>query len=134
MCGIFAAPATVGIPARSIANVRCGGTTRVSVLMHAGALFGLVSMGAPVLQHLPVAALGGAVWMGFLLLDWSTWRRLHRMRRVDAAAFLCTSGGMLVMNPIAAVAAGCALYAAMIQASAWLRQPGFSGMGAQAAE
>lgn len=135
LCGIFAAPASVGIPARSIANVRCGGTTRVSVLVHAVALLGLVSFGAPVLRHLPVAALGGVtVWMGFLLLDWSTWRRLHRMRRVDAAAFLSTAAGMLVMNPIAAVAAGCALYAVMAQVSAWLRQPGFSGFGAEAAD
>ncbi|MCS7044029.1 MAG: SulP family inorganic anion transporter [Bryobacteraceae bacterium] len=135
LCGIFAAPATVGIPARSIANVRCGGTTRVSVVIHALALLALVSLGSPVLQHLPVAALGGVtIWMGFLLLDWSTWRRLQRMRRVDAAAFLCTSASMLVMNPIAAVAAGCALYVALAQASAWWKRTEFTGMGAEAAE
>ena len=33
--GVFGAPMSVGIPARSLANVRCGGTTRLSNLLHA---------------------------------------------------------------------------------------------------
>ena len=37
--GIFGAPMSIGIPARSVANVRCGGTTRVSNLMHGVFLF-----------------------------------------------------------------------------------------------
>ena len=33
--GIFGAPLSVGIPARSLANVRCGGVTRISNVIHA---------------------------------------------------------------------------------------------------
>ncbi len=33
--GMFGAPLSVGIPARSLANVRCGGTTRFSNILHA---------------------------------------------------------------------------------------------------
>ncbi len=33
--GVFGAPMSVGIPARSLANVRCGGTTRLSNFLHA---------------------------------------------------------------------------------------------------
>ncbi len=33
--GMFGAPLSVGIPARSLAVVRCGGTTRISNLLHA---------------------------------------------------------------------------------------------------
>ena len=36
--GVFGAPLSVGIPARSLANVRCGGTTRLSNFLHAGFL------------------------------------------------------------------------------------------------
>jgi len=135
LCGIFAAPASVGIPARSIANVRCGGTTRISALWHVAALLALVSLGSPVLEHLPVAALAGVtVWMGFLLLDWSAWRRLRKMRPADSAAFLAASAGMLVLNPVAAVALGCALYFGVNQTDLWLRQAQVARMGAEAAE
>jgi SulP family sulfate permease len=109
--GIFGAPMSVGIPARSVANVRCGGTTRASNLMHAVFLFLLVELGSGALAHIPLAALAGVTaWMGLCLLDVSAWRRLHKMRLVDAAAFLATAIGVIVLNAVAAVIAGCAIY------------------------
>jgi SulP family sulfate permease len=111
--GVFGAPMSVGIPARSVANVRCGGTTRVSNLIHAAFLFALVRLGSGALAHIPLAALAGVTaWMGLCLLDVSTWRRLHKMRYADAAAFLVTAVGVLVVNAVAAVLAGCAIYGA----------------------
>ena len=99
-------------PARSVANVRCGGTTRISNLMHAVFLFLLVSLGSGALAHIPMAALAGVTaWMGLSLLDVSTWHRLPKMRIVDASAFLVTAIGVLVVNAVVAVLAGCALYA-----------------------
>jgi SulP family sulfate permease len=110
--GVFGAPMSVGIPARSLANVRCGGTTRISSLLHAVFLFLLVRLGSGMLAHIPLAALAGVTaWMGFCLLDWGTWRRLPKMRPVDAGAFFVTAVGVLVVNAIAAVLAGCSLYA-----------------------
>jgi MFS superfamily sulfate permease-like transporter len=109
--GMFGAPMSVGIPARSVANVRCGGTTRVSNLMHAVFLFALVSLGSGLLAHIPMAALAGVTaWMGLCLLDVSAWHRLPKMRPVDAGAFLITAVGVLVVNAVVAVLAGCALY------------------------
>ncbi|HVO97420.1 MAG TPA: SulP family inorganic anion transporter [Bryobacteraceae bacterium] len=110
--GLFGAPLSVGIPARSVAAIRCGATTRLSNLMHAGFLCAFLWFGAGFVAHVPLAALAGVTaWMGFNLLDWSTWRRLHRMRWIDSASFLVTTAGVLaVSNAIYAVAAGCALY------------------------
>lgn len=109
--GIFAAPLSVGIPARSLANVRCGGTTRVSNLFHALVLASVIGLGSGVLSHIPLAALAGVTaWMGLCLLDWSTWRRIPLMRPVDAAAFLATALSVLFVNAVAAVAAGCLVY------------------------
>ena len=111
--GIFGAPASVGIPARSLANVRCGGTTFMSNIYHAAILAALVALGADFVAHIPIPALGGVTaWMGICLLDWSTWRRLPKMRRVDAVAFFVTSIGVMVMNSVLAVAFGCLVYAA----------------------
>jgi SulP family sulfate permease len=111
VAGVFGAPMSVGIPARSLANVRCGGTTRLSNLLHAIFLVVLVRSGSGLIAHIPLAALAGVTaYVGLSLLEWSTWRRLHRMRRLDAAAFLLTAGAVLTTNAVAAVAIGCSLY------------------------
>ncbi len=63
------------------------------------------------IASIPLAALAGVTaYVGFGLLEWSTWRRLHRMRRLDAAAFLLTAAAVLTTNAVAAVALGCSLY------------------------
>jgi SulP family sulfate permease len=111
--GVFGAPLSVGIPARSLANLRCGGTTRLSNLLHAVFLLILVGFGAGAIAHIPVAALAGVTaYVGLSLVEWSTWRRLHLMRRIDAAAFLVTAAAVLTTNAVAAVAIGCALHIA----------------------
>ena len=62
--------------------------------------------------HIPISALAGVTaWMGFCLLEWSTWSRLHKMRRTDAAAFLLTALSVLVVNAAIAVAIGWSAYA-----------------------
>ena len=111
--GVFGAPMSVGIPARSLANVRCGGTTRLSNFLHAVFLLVLVGFGSSVIARIPLAALAGVTaYVGIGLLEWSTWRRLHRMRRLDATAFLVTALAVLTTNAVAAVAIGCSFYVA----------------------
>ena len=110
--GMFGAPLSVGIPARSLAVVRCGGTTRVSNLVHAVCLLAILSMGAGLVSHIPIPAIAGVTaWMGLCLLDWSAWRRLPKMSRVDAAAFLATALAVMTVNAVLAVAIGCSCYA-----------------------
>ncbi len=111
--GTFGAPTSVGIPARSLANVQCGGSTRLSNLMHAVFLLSFLTLGGRFIAQIPLAALAGVTaWTGARLLDWSTWRRLPKMRRVDAAAFAATAFSVLVVNAIAAVGIGCSCYLA----------------------
>jgi SulP family sulfate permease len=108
---MFAVPLSVGIPARSLAVVRCGGSTRLANLLHAGFLMALLWLGAGFVAHIPLPALAGVTaWMGLCLLDWSAWRRLPKMNRIDAAAFLATAVAVLAFNPVLAVAVGCAVY------------------------
>jgi len=109
--GSFGAPTCVGIPARSIANVQCGGTTRISNLLHAGFLVAFLLLGGRFIAQVPLAALAAVTaWTGARLLEWSTWRRLPHMRRVDAAAFISTAVAVLLVNAVAAVAIGCSFY------------------------
>lgn len=109
--GMFGAPMSVGIPARSLAVVRCGGTTRLANLWHAVFLVAILLVGTDFASHIPLAGLAGVTaWMGLCLLDWSAWRRLPKMSRVDAAAFLATVGSVLCVNAVLAVAIGCSMY------------------------
>lgn len=109
--GMFGAPLSIGIPARSLANVRCGGTSRISNLAHALVLLLAVQYLGPVLAHIPLSALAGVTaWMGLSLMSWGTWARLPKMRRVDAAAFLVTAFMVVSWSAVAAVIAGCAVF------------------------
>jgi SulP family sulfate permease len=109
--GMFGAPLSVGIPARSLAVVRCGGTSRISNLFHALVLLAILSMGSGFVSHMPIPAIAGVTaWMGLCLLDWSAWRRLPKMNRVDALAFLATAIAVMTVNAVLAVAIGCSCY------------------------
>ena len=110
--GIFGAPMSVGIPARSVAAIRCGATTRFANVMHAIFLLLLVRYGSAALAHIPMAALAGVTtYMGISLLDIGTWRRLRKMHLCDAAGFLVTVIAVLVSNAVTAVIAGAGVYA-----------------------
>ena len=109
--GMFGAPLSVGIPARSVASIRCGASTRFSNIMHAVFLLVFLTVLSGAISHIPISALAGVTaWMGLTLMHWGTWARLPKMRRTDAAAFLTTALGVLAFNAVAAVAAGCAFY------------------------
>jgi SulP family sulfate permease len=109
--GLFAAPTSVGIPARSVANVQCGATTKISNVVHGALLWGMMTLGAGLISHVPLAALAGVTaWMGFRLLDWGTWKRLPKMRVVDATAFIATAVGVLVADAVRAILLGCFFY------------------------
>jgi SulP family sulfate permease len=122
VAGAFGAPLSVGIPARSLAVVRCGGTTALANLLHAAVLLVILWLGSGVVSHIPIPALAGVTaWMGLCLLDWSAWRRLPKMTRVDAAAFLVTAAGVMAFNAVLAVAVGCAIYGAQTVWVRWIR-------------
>lgn len=111
VAGLFAAPMSVGIPARSLANVKCGGTTRLSNIFHSAILAGILWVGSDYIAIIPKAALAGVTaYVGLCLLEWSTWRRLPRMRKLDASAFLVTAMSVQMVNAVAAVLLGCSFY------------------------
>jgi sulfate permease, SulP family len=121
---VFAAPMSVGIPARSLASIRSGATTRMSNLLHAIFLLAFVLFGRSYIVHMPIPALAGVtVYIGLSLLEWGTWRRLFKMNRVDALAFLATSVATLVVNAASAVAIGCAFHVGRFAYRKFVRSP-----------
>lgn len=113
--GMFGAPMSVGIPARSLANIRCGGRTRISNLMHGLWLGAFLFLGQDWIEMIPRPALAGVtIWMGVALLNWSAWKRIRLMRREEAGAFILTAFATLLVNAVAAVASGFALHTLVI--------------------
>ncbi len=113
---------SVGIPARSLAVVRCGGTTPVANVVHAVFLVVILWLGSGFVAHIPIPALAGVTaWMGLCLLDWSAWRRLPKMARVDAMAFLATAFCVLTVNAVIAVAVGCSFYVVQAAYVRWFQ-------------
>ena len=107
----FGAPMSVGIPARSLAALRSGGSTRMANVFHAVFIVAFLALGADYISHVPIPALAGVTaYIGICLLEWSTWRRLARMRKVDAFGFLSTAIAVLMVNAVIAVAIGCSIH------------------------
>jgi SulP family sulfate permease len=81
-------------------------------VLHAVFLILILELGAGYVAHIPIPALAAVTaYIGICLLDWSTWHRLRKMRKVDAAAFFSTAIAVLAVNAVAAVVVGCSMYA-----------------------
>src|SRR5258708_3378253 len=90
--GMFGAPLSVGIPARSLAVVRCGGTTRLSNLLHAVFLAAIFWFGAGAVSHTPLPPLGGVTpRVGLCLLHLVAGHRLSKISRPEPAAIFAHS-------------------------------------------
>jgi SulP family sulfate permease len=83
----------------------------MSNLFHAVFILASIVLGAGYISRIPIPALAGVTaYIGICLLEWSTWRRLARMRKVDALGFLFTAASVLMVNAVLAVAVGCSFY------------------------
>jgi SulP family sulfate permease len=80
----FVTPLFGGIPAtgtiaRTVTNVRAGGTSPVAGMVHALALLAIVLLAAPLALHVPLAALAGILL--FVAWNMGEWREFARLRR-----------------------------------------------------
>jgi sulfate permease, SulP family len=71
-------PAT-GTIARTVTNVRAGGLTPVSGMVHAATLLLVLLVAAPLALHIPLAALAGILM--FVAWNMGEWREFARLRR-----------------------------------------------------
>ncbi|MCY7318904.1 MAG: STAS domain-containing protein [Ramlibacter sp.] len=86
-------PAT-GTIARTVTNVRSGGTTPIAGLVHAATLAAVVLLAAPLALHVPLAVLAGIL----LYVAWNMgeWREFGRLRRYSAHYRLLMLGTFLL--------------------------------------
>jgi sulfate permease, SulP family len=99
-------PATAAI-ARTAVNVRSGARSRLAAITHSVVLLVVVLAAAPLVAHIPLAALAGVLLAtATFMVEASSLRAILRSTRGDAAALLITAGATVVFDLVTAVVLG----------------------------
>ena len=96
-----------GASVRTITNIKAGGRTALSGILHSAVLF-LVAIGlGPLVAIIPTAALAGImIKVGIDVIDWRFIRRLHRAPRIDFVLMITVLALTIFVDIITAVAVG----------------------------
>lgn len=96
-----------GATMRTLVNIRLGGRTRASGMLHAVILAALMLGAAPLGEAIPLAVLAGILLKtGFDIIDWSFLKRLHRVPLFASALMLTVFLVTVTVDLITAVAIG----------------------------
>lgn len=102
-------PAT-GAIARTAVNARAGATSRLSALTHSASLAVIVLIAAPLVVHIPIAALAGVLLATCIqMIEVGSLAAVVRSTRGDAAILLLTLGVTVLADLVTAVAIGIAI-------------------------
>lgn len=104
-------PATAAI-ARTAVNVRTGAGSRLAALTHAVVLAVIMLVAAPLVAHIPLAALAGVLLATAIrMVEVGSLLALARSTRSDAVLMVLTAAATLALDLIAAVGIGLVLAA-----------------------
>lgn len=112
LAGLFGGTAGAGATMRTVVNIRTGGKTRLSGMIHALFLLAVVLGLGSFASHIPNAALAGIlVKVGVDIIDWTYLKAAHRGPRWDLALMLVVLVLTIFVDLITAVAVGVVLAA-----------------------
>ena len=112
VAGLFGAIPGAGATMRTVVNIRSGGSTKISGMVHALVLIAAALPLAGLASKIPHAVLAGIlIKVGYDIIDWSYIRRAHRGPRWDLALMALVLGLTVFVDLIQAVAAGVVLAA-----------------------
>ncbi|MEJ2276031.1 MAG: SulP family inorganic anion transporter, partial [Woeseiaceae bacterium] len=108
-------------------NIRAGGRTAISGVLHSLILL-CVALGlGSVVAHVPYAVLAAILMkVGWDIIDWGYWKRLRRVPRDKAVVMLVTFGLTVFVDLITAVAVGI-IFASFVNAR-WLADEQLKGL------
>lgn len=107
VAGLFGAIPGAGATMRTVVNIRTGGKTRISGMLHAMLLLAVVVSLAPLAAKIPHAVLAGIlVKVGYDIIDFSYLKNAHRGPRWDLALMVMVLGLTVFVDLITAVALG----------------------------
>jgi sulfate permease, SulP family len=107
VAGLFGAIPGAGATMRTVVNVRTGGKTRISGMLHAVLLLAVVVSLSPLASQIPHAVLAGIlIKVGYDILDIGYLKRAHKGPRWDLALMAMVLGLTVFVDLITAVAVG----------------------------
>ncbi|MBB4212643.1 SulP family sulfate permease [Rhodothalassium salexigens DSM 2132] len=112
IAGLFGGVPGAGATMRTVVNIRTGGRTRLSGMIHALVLLAVVISLAPLAEAIPHAVLAGIlIKVGVDIVDWSYLKVAHRGPRWDLALMALVLGLTVFVDLITAVGVGVVLAA-----------------------
>ena len=134
--GFFGGIPGAGATMRTVVNIRTGGLTRISGMLHSVLLLSVVAFLAPLASQIPHAVLAGIlVKVGYDIIDVSYLRRAHQGPRWDLALMVMVLGLTVFVDLITAVLAGVVLAAlAFVKQMADAQLKAFAGTGGDASQ
>jgi SulP family sulfate permease len=127
VAGLLGAIPGAGATMRTVINIRAGGRTPVSGMLHALVLLALALGLGRVVAYVPHAVLAAILLkVGWDIIDWGYWKRLHRIPREKAVVMLVTFGLTVLVDLVTAVAVGIIL--ASFVNSRWLAVEQLKGL------
>jgi len=112
IAGLFGAIPSAGATMRTVINIRTGGQTKISGMLHSVLLLAVVISLAPLASQIPHAVLAGIlVKVGYDIIDVAYLRRAHKGPRWDLALMALVLGLTVFVDLITAVAVGVVLAA-----------------------
>ena len=86
LAGFIGGVPGAGATMRTVVNIRTGGRTRLSGMIHSGLLLAIVLVLGPLAEKIPHAVLAGILFkVGYDIIDWTYLARSHRGPRIDLA-------------------------------------------------
>ena len=107
VAGLFGAIPGAGATMRTVINIRSGGNTKFSGMIHAVVLFAVVMGFSQVVVHIPHAVLAGIlIKVGIDIIDWRYLKRIIRAPKAGEVIMLATLVLTVVVDLITAEAVG----------------------------
>ncbi len=126
VAGLFGAIPSAGATMRTVINIRTGGATKLSGMIHSLLLFAIVIVLAPYAAKIPHAVLAGIlVKVGYDIIDFDYFKRAHKGPRWDLILMLIVLLLTVFVDLIIAVGIG-----VVLAATAFLKRMADDQLGA----
>lgn len=127
VAGMLGALPGAGATMRTVVNVRSGGRTAISGMLHAVTLLGLALGLGAVVAYVPIAVLSAIlIKVGWDIIDWGYLKRIRRVPREKVVVMLVTLVLTVFVDLIVAVGVGIIL--AGFVSSRWLAEEQLKGL------
>ncbi len=107
VAGVFGGLPGAGATMRSVANIRTGGRTPISGVLHSIILLAVLLGLGPLAEKIPLAVLGGILFkVGIDIIDWRFLRHILQAPRIDVVIMTVVLLTTVLVDLITAVAVG----------------------------